>query len=211
MLNNLLQKPDTTIPIPRSILERMAQASDRQLNLINSLLEAHVSEVRGIVIHPEPLQLYQLVQSVVADLEPILEQNQAILKNLISEDLPQINADSTQLWRVFGNLITNALKHNPPGLTLTLSAKVEPNKIRCCVQDNGVGMTKEQCDRLFDLYFRSSSVRNSLSLGLGLYLCQQIITSHDGEIGVNSSLGEGSKFWFTLPIAQQSSTNNNTK
>jgi signal transduction histidine kinase len=201
VLQNLLNKPEEPVPVSHAILERMIQGSDRQLNLINSLLEAHASDVQGIVLRREPIQLSQLVQAAVTDLEPLLECNQAFLKNLIPEDLPLVNADPTQLWRVLGNLITNALKHNPPGLMLTLDATVEPRMIRCCVEDNGLGMTKEQCDRLFDLYFRSSQVRNSLELGLGLYLCRKIIIAHGGEIGVISSKGGGAKFWFTIPLA----------
>jgi signal transduction histidine kinase len=204
VLNNLLQKPDATIAIPRSILERMVQGSERQLQLINSLLEAHASNVQGIVLHTEPIQLSELVSSSVADLEPILEQNQATLKNLVPEDLPLVVADSTQLWRVFINLITNAIKHNPPGLMITLSATAGAKMIRCSIEDNGVGMSKEQCERVFELYFRSSHMRNSLGLGLGLYLCRQIIHAQGGEIGVISSLGAGTKFWFTLPIKSYS-------
>ncbi len=200
VLQNLHNRSEEPVPVSHSILERMIQGSDRQLSLINSLLEAHASDVRGVVLHLEPVQLSQLVQSSLADLEPLLTQNQATLKNLIPEDLPLVHADPTQLWRVFMNLLNNALKHNPPGLTLTLSTIVEPKMIRCCVQDNGLGMTKEQCDRLFDLYFRSSQVRNSLGLGLGLYLCRKIVAAHGGEIGVISSLGAGSQFWFTIPI-----------
>jgi signal transduction histidine kinase len=142
------------------------------------------------------------VQAAVADLEPLLEQNQDFLKNLVPEDLPLMSADPTQLWRVLGNLIANALKHNPPGLTLTISATVEPRMIRCCVEDNGMGMTQEQCDRLFDLYFRSSQIRNSLGLGLGLYLCRKIVTAHGGEIGAIGSPKTGATFWFTIPLAE---------
>jgi signal transduction histidine kinase len=203
VLNNLLQKPDTIIPVPRAILERMAQGSDRQLSLINSLLEAHATDVRGIVLYRQSIQLNLLVESSLADLEPLLEQNQATLKNLFPSDLPLVKVDPIQLGRVFSNLISNSLTHNPPGLTLTLSATVEPQMIRCCIRDDGVGMTKEQCDHLFDLYFRSSSVRNSLGLGLGLYLCQQIIIAHGGEIGVISSPQTGAAFWFTIPIVDQ--------
>ncbi len=200
VLNNLLQKSDSTIPVPRSILEQMAQGSDRQLKLINSLLEAHASDVRGVVLHCQPLQLSTLVQSAVIDLEPLLEKNQASLKNLVSEDLPLVSGDSIQLLRVFSNLISNALKHNPPGLRLIINATIEPKMIRCCVQDNGVGLSQQQCDRLFELYFRSSHTSSCLGLGLGLYLCRQIITAHGGEIGVTSSPGAGATFWFTLPI-----------
>ena len=127
VLKNLLNNgsEQLAIPVSRSILERMVQSSDRQLYLINSLLEVHASEIHGIVLHREPVQLGQLISSILAELEPLLAKNQANLTNLVPNNLPIINADPNQIWRVFENLIANALNHNPPGLSLVLSATVE--------------------------------------------------------------------------------------
>ncbi|MEH2068699.1 MAG: ATP-binding protein [Nostoc sp.] len=191
------------IPVRRSILERMIQSSDRQLNLINSLMEAHINEVQGIVLQRQAVQLLSIVEAALADLEPLVVQNQATVTNLVSA-LPLVNVDPTQLWRVFSNLIVNALKHNPPGLLLTINATVEGNNIYCTVSDNGVGISQQQSDRLFELYFRGSSIRNSVGLGLGLYLSKQIINAHGGEIGINPNPQAGVTFWFTLPIVSSS-------
>ncbi len=90
--------------------------------------------------------------------------------------MPLVNADPSQLWRVFNNLITNALKHNPQGINLILDASVEPNMIRCSVRDNGVGMNLQQSQRLFELYVRGDRARYMFGLGLGLYLFRQIVT-----------------------------------
>ncbi|MBW4452797.1 MAG: PAS domain S-box protein [Nostoc indistinguendum CM1-VF10] len=201
VLRNLLARPEQNISISRSILERMIQSSDRQLNLINSLMETHISELQGIILQRQAVQLLTVVEAAIADLEPLLEQNQTTLINLVSADLPLVNADPTQLWRVFSNLIVNALKHNALGLLLTINATCEGEMIYCTVSDNGVGISQQQSARLFDLYFRGASIRNSVSLGLGLYLCKQIINAHGGEIGVNSALDAGATFWFTLPIS----------
>ncbi|MEH2193674.1 MAG: ATP-binding protein [Nostoc sp.] len=201
VLRNLLAYPEGNISISRSILERMIQSSDRQLSLINSLMEAHLGEIQGVVLQRQPVKLLTVVEAAIADLEPLLEQNQAKLTNLVSTDLPLVNADTTQLWRVFSNLIVNALKHNAPGLLLTINATCETSMIYCTVSDNGVGISQQQSDRLFELYFRGANIRNSVSLGLGLYLCKQIINAHGGEIGVNSALDAGATFWFTLPIS----------
>lgn len=201
VLKNLLSRPEENISISRSILERMIQSSDRQLNLINSLMEAYVSEVQGVILQRQAVQLLAVVEAAIADLEPLLAQNQAKLINLVSADLPLVNADPTQLWRVFSNLIVNALKHNPPELVLTINAIRKDDMIYCTVSDNGMGISQQQSDRLFDLYFRGASIGNSVGLGLGLYLCKQIINAHGGEIGVNSALDGGATFWFTLPIS----------
>jgi signal transduction histidine kinase len=238
VLRNLLQKVQNgKVIISESVIQRLLQGSDRQLTLINSMLEAHESEIQGIVLHRESLQLRTLVDSVLGELEPVITRNQIILINSINSNLPSVNADSTQLWRVFNNLITNAIKHNPHGIKLTINAEVvESSKfsvassqlnisklpiqhslfniptlkskpqnsssqlLRCTVQDDGVGIPPAQCEQLFELYSRGSRARYMPGLGLGLYLCRQIITAHGGQIGVISNLGEGSTFWFTLPL-----------
>lgn len=204
VLKNLLNQSEEEVTLSRSLLERMVQSSDRQLNLINSLLEAHSSEVQGIILHCQPVQLGQMIQRLVEDLEPLVSKNQATLTNLVPDELPIISVDPTQLSRVFENLLTNALKHNQPGLSLTLDATLEVGSIRCTVADDGQGMTKQQCDRLFDLYYRGGDSRHFTGIGLGLYLCREIIMAHGGEIGVISSIGAGTTFWFTLPLTKVS-------
>ncbi|AFZ19649.1 GAF domain-containing protein [Allocoleopsis franciscana] len=196
-----------SIPVSRSVLERMMQSSDRQLRLINSLLEVHASEVAGVALQCDPIQLGELVRILVEDFEPLLAKNQATLMNLVPANLPLISADAGQLRRVFENLLNNALNHNPPGITIRLEAQVKEEMICCTVADNGVGMSQEMCDRLFQLYFRGKDAKNFsqghrpyTGLGLGLYLCRQIITAHGGEIGVKSRPEQGTTFWFTLSV-----------
>ncbi len=200
VLKNLESQSGEAISLSRNVLQRMTQSCDRQLQLINSLLEAHACEVRGIVCDRKPTQLSELIKDIEADFQPLLSKNQAKLINLVSEDLPIVNVDIFQLRRVLENLISNAIKHNPPGLNLKIAVNVEHDSLKCTLEDNGIGMSQEQCDRLFDLYFRGTQSRHSSGLGLGLYLCKQIINAHTGEIGVVSKPGEGSIFWFSLPF-----------
>ncbi|AKG21639.1 sensor histidine kinase [Calothrix sp. 336/3] len=200
LLNREMGVTEETIAVPRKFLQKMMESSDRQLHLINSLMEAHQSEVQGIFLQRDNLAISRIAEAAIADLQPLLQENQVIVKNLISADLPLIFADGNQLWRVFSNLIVNAIKHNPPGLQIILNATVEGDKIHCSVADNGVGLTPQQQENLFQLYFQAHQVRNSLSLGLGLYLCKQIILAHGGEIGVTSLPNSGANFWFTLIV-----------
>ncbi len=203
VLQNLLKKSDSPVSVNSRVLERLLEGNSRQINLINSLQEAYSLEVRGVQLHCQPVQLSSVVASVLNDLESLLQQNQVSVNNLLQVDLPVVNANATQLGRVFSNLISNALKHNPHEITLTVDASVKGKKILCCVQDNGVGMSKPQCKRLFELYARGENARFMPGLGIGLYVCRQIISAHGGKIGVKSKLGVGSTFWFTLPIFQE--------
>jgi PAS domain S-box-containing protein len=224
VLKNWQKKSGDSIAIPRSVLDRMIQGSEQQLRLINSLLEVHAGELRGLVLHCDRLDLRAVVEAAAADLEPLMNEAKATFKNLIPDDLPAVNADHTQLRRVFSNLIANALKHNLPGVNLTVSAQVikggkliiNPKKVKqdidklpithpqssitnpqlsipnssssmiyCTVEDDGAGILPEQCEHLFDLYVRGYQSRHSVGLGLGLYLCRQIIGAHGGEMGGN--------------------------
>ena len=202
LLNNLYKSAADAVTVSRPLLERMITSNERQLNLINSLLEDHFNEERQLELHCQPIQLEQLCQDLIADYSPMLTQNQATLTHKFPPNCPFINADPIQLRRVLGNLLTNALKHNPPGLHLRLQVRVEDQKICCTLQDDGVGMSQEQQNSLFKLYIRGLHTKHLTGIGLGLYQCRQIINAHGGEIGINSYPNLGSTFWFTLPIVQ---------
>lgn len=203
VFKNWLQQPGETISIPRKILEKMVTGSDRQLNMINSLLETNACTEQGAIVHRESIQFSILLKSIIKDLQPMLLENQAKLTNLVPMDLPSVMADPTQIQRLFASLFTKILKQNPPGLNLTLHATVEGKMLRCTLDDNGMGMSQVECDRLFDLYVRDPQARCSTGIGLKLYVCRQIITAHGGQIGITSSPGSGAKIWFTLPLANE--------
>ncbi|MEH2314461.1 MAG: PAS domain S-box protein [Nostoc sp.] len=190
------------IPVSRSIIERMIQGNDRQLTMINSLLEINSCEKQGIDIKLEPVQFSNLLGGTFAQLEPILTQNQATLKNLVPADLPLVMADGTLLQKVLANLISHSLQNNPPGLNFILSATLEAGMIRIQIRDDGVTMSKLECDRLFDLHVRDPQDCCSTNIGLKMYLCRKVLTAHGGEIGVISNRKRGLTFWFTLPLAK---------
>jgi signal transduction histidine kinase len=214
VLQNLLRKAqakNNRVTVDSLVLEQLLQGSDRQLKMINSLLEAQNTSVQGIVLHLQPCCLDNLVREIILDLKPILDKNRIIVSNQISDSLPLIHADPTQLWRVLNNLITNALKHNPPGIELTLNAIVKVDTLRISVADNGIGIAPKHQERLFELYTRGDRAHYMPGLGIGLYLCQQIILAHGGEIGCDSYPNKGSTFWFTLPLEQSQNLKNYAK
>ncbi|MEI2580577.1 PAS domain S-box protein [Scytonema sp. PRP1] len=192
------------IPVPDSIIKRMIQGNDRQLEMIESLLELHSTEAQGIVLHREVVSFSSLVGTIIRDLEPMLTQHHSSVTNLVPDDLPLVIADPAHLQKVFVNLFAHSWQHNPPGVKFTLKATVETGMIRCSIQDDGVGMSKLECDRLFDLYVREPQARCSTRIGLKMYLCRQIIQAQGGEIGVSSNRKRGLTFHFTLPLASPS-------
>ncbi|OYE00737.1 sensor histidine kinase, partial [Nostoc sp. 'Peltigera membranacea cyanobiont' 232] len=199
--------PQSPIPVSRSIIERMIQGNDRQLAMINSLLEINSGEKPGMDLKPEPVDFSILLGTIFAQLQPMLTQNQATLKNLLPADLPLVMVDASRLDKFLAHLLTHSLQNNPPGLNFILSATIEGGMLRTQIQDDGVVMSKLECDRLFDLHVRDPQDCCSTSIGLKMYLCRKFIQSHGGEIGVISNRKRGLTFWFTLPLATSSTTN----
>lgn len=199
ILNNLIKNSQgETKEVSWKILQQMANSCDRQLTLIDSLVETRQNDLWGVSLELKPLSLYEIGQQIGQEWELRLKENQATLINNFSPDLPLVNADAHHLWRVFENLLANALKHNPQGIIITFSARLEGNYLWCTIADNGVGISETQRKQLFDRYQRGNN-NNQISLGLGLYLCRQIIHAHGGEIGIMNNDEKGSQFWFTLP------------
>jgi two-component system sensor histidine kinase/response regulator len=200
ILKNFLKNSTlvSEISLPRPILERMSQSCDRQLALINSLVESQHFDTKGIILNRQSLDFSQLLHQLAAEWEPILKQNQAQLNLNIPDPLPLLTADSNLLWRVLENLLANALKHNTSHLTITIQVELRDQSLYCQIQDNGVGIHPDLVDSLFERYQRGKNTGKTPGLGLGLYLCRQIIEAHDGQIALIPS-SEGATFAFCLP------------
>ncbi|MEL4897131.1 hybrid sensor histidine kinase/response regulator [Crocosphaera sp. Alani8] len=209
ILKNFLKQKKESLEISRKVIEQMSISCDRQLNLINSLVESQQVEMEAINLDTKSLNLAQFSQQLATEWQPMLNEKNAILSLDIAENLPLVQADSDRLWRVMENLMANALKHNEFGVQLTLKADIigaeeqnlEPQKIRCSLMDDGVGIDPKLAETLFERYHRGDRAKQTLGLGLGLYICRKIIEAHSGEIGVIAAPGRGAEFWFTLPIS----------
>ncbi|NJK53627.1 MAG: HAMP domain-containing histidine kinase [Leptolyngbyaceae cyanobacterium SU_3_3] len=205
-----LLETDAAVSLPMPVLDLMVKSSDRQLKMLDSLLEVHSSDVFGFKLDRQLIDLQKLVQMIVQDLDPLISENGATIVDRCPHQPLFLSIDPTQIRRVYENLIVNALKHNSPGICLTLTIEPDPSGVRCAIQDNGIGMTQAECIGLFDRYVQGdhsgNRPRRSLGVGLGLYLCRQIITAHGGQIGVESTPEQGATFWFTLPSEQPDPT-----
>lgn len=206
VLQSLLSRPmtgddtDPQIPIPLSILERMAAGCDRQLKMIGALIEAHEIDVWGVSLQRQPFSLVEMLNGLADEWKLSFAKKRMQIEYQFSPQLPRVNGDRDQIWRVFENVFANVCKYNPPGISVTVRASQEadPHFIRCTVTDTGIGIDSGQLPRLFELYQRRKN-RPMSGLGIGLYICRRIIEAHGGSIGMTSQLGEGSECWFTLP------------
>jgi two-component system, sensor histidine kinase and response regulator len=209
VLKNLQAKAHDQVEVDRSILDRMAAGCDRQMQMLENLLEAHSSDLRGLPMQLAAQDMATLVQNTLQDLTPFAQNYEATFGVDIAPDLPPVWIDAAQIGRVFENLVVNAFKHNAPGIVLRVSVdRVDDDYLRCVVQDNGVGMSQSECDVMFERYRRGKlRTRHMAGIGLGLYISRQIILAHGGEITATSQPDEGLAVCFTLPIALSNTMN----
>jgi signal transduction histidine kinase len=186
-------------------IDQLLDGNDRLLGLMNSLLDVHLPGNPELIVKTQPIEFKSLMDAVLLDLQSSIQKNRVRLSNQIPERLPMIEADPQLLWRVLYNLLSNAWKHNRPGVRLNIEAAVVNHKLRCTIQDDGIGIPKSQIATLFELYTRGENAQYIPGLGLGLFVCRQILLAHNGNIGAISTPGQGTTFWFTLPLVEPTS------
>jgi signal transduction histidine kinase len=112
-----------------------------------------------------------------------------------------VNGDKSRIGQVIINLVTNAIKYSPDSDCVDIICAAENGKVLVSITDYGIGIPKEKQSKIFDRFYRVDTLPKEIfkGLGLGLYITAEIIKRHNGAIGVESSEGSGSTFWFTLP------------
>ena len=175
--------------------------TDRLTFLIEDLLTISRLESGQIVLNQQPINLRDSVERVFDDLESRAAERKISLHNEVAEHL-EVLADADRLQQVLFNLIDNAIKYGrPEGAVWITATAVDDHAIQTCVRDNGPGIPAESVERIFERFYRVDKARSREQggTGLGLAIVKHIIQSHGGEVWVQSELGRGSSFFFTLP------------
>ena len=170
-------------------------------DFIINLLDWSRSQTNAIVYRPEIFNINDLILENFRLLKPQADKKNIVLINLTSEDF-NIQADKNILSTIFRNLISNAIKYSNPGGEVKVEANWSNSFVKCLVKDNGIGMSNERLSELFKLESTKSTpgTNNEKGTGLGLILCKELIENNQGTFKVDSEVGKGSSFWFTLPI-----------
>ncbi|WP_410510677.1 histidine kinase [Nodosilinea sp. E11] len=194
---NLTLSPELT-----GQLLKHAKTQIRAINrMITDILKAARGASMELQIVPQELDLPSLCLEVVEAFQNRLYEKQQQLTTEIPQDLPTVYADGTQVKRVVTNLLDNAIKYTPVGGNVSLIAVHRTTqKVQVAVIDTGPGIPAENRDKIFEESYRLQRDVTQEGYGLGLALCQRIIRAHYGQIWVDSAPGEGSSFYFTLPV-----------
>jgi len=170
--------------------------ASRMQSLINDLLE--LSRVTTGAREPEPKDCEFILNQVLSDLELFIKENKVTVSH---DPLPEVMADYTQLVQLFQNLIVNGIKfHGKEAPKIHISAEKIASEWVFSVRDNGIGIDPQYSEKIFEVFKRLHKKEEYPGTGIGLAICKKIIERHGGHIWVESELGKGSTFCFTLPI-----------
>ncbi len=187
-------------PTPPAVVEK-ALAQVKQLSgLINDLLDTSRIGAGRLKLEPKPLRIRELLREVVADFRQSSVRHEFECEGP-EEDLV-VQGDRDRLAQVLTNLLENAIKYSPTGGTVRVACARRGAEFRISVSDAGIGIPADQQEHLFERFFRARNapISGFGGLGLGLYICRDIVESHGGRIWVESEAGQGSTFHFTLPL-----------
>lgn len=190
-------------PVDPSALRHARQHLLRLTALINDLLDASRVESGGLALHAQPTRLDELTEHVIRVSEGSHDSTHRIEFHRPAAPL-HVQGDPYRLEQVISNLLENALRYSPNGGTIHVSLEPRGELALLSVKDPGIGIPADQQQHLFERYFRARNVSTHSygGLGLGLYICHDIVERHGGRIWVESEVGRGSTFYVALPTLQ---------
>jgi len=185
----------------KEMLSLLHSTANGELNMLDYLLEWARIKYASEAFSPAKIQLAQYVEKVFASLSEVAALNGINLHHEVEENT-KVFADGKMLLSVLQNIISNALRYTRPGGQITVTSKAQEDKITVRIKDTGVGMSKEIQEKLFSPQLESLSEarKENKGAGIGLLLVKGFLEKNNGEIWVESVEGEGSSFYFTLPV-----------
>jgi signal transduction histidine kinase len=184
------------------MVEQIHGASQRLCRLIDDLLDISRLESGRLRLSVEPMPLGEVVRQAVEQTRSVGDSHR--FAALIPADLPTAVGDPLRVRQVIDNLLSNAVRYSPDGRTITVRVDAAPSGgLVVAVRDEGIGIAEEQRAKVFEKFYRADvpAAQNTRGLGLGLAICRQIVEAQGGRIWVESQLGRGATFFFTVPAA----------
>ncbi len=185
----------------REYVRHLVHAGEHMLNLVNDLLDLRRLEQSASGLDIEPIDIKGIIEESLGLVQAMLEEKRHTLTIAVPPNLPKARADRRAVVQILVNLLSNAIKYTPPGGAVTVRAFRERARILIEVEDTGIGVAEDDQSRLFT-YFEQLGGKHAHHMkgsGIGLALTRSLVEKLGGTISVDSALGRGSRFSFTLP------------
>lgn len=188
----------------RKFLKVVKSNSERLIDLVSDLLDISRIEAGKVKLERQPVDMNELIEQVVMTIMPNVEEKGQTIRALVPAGLPKAYGDPARLTQILTNLVGNAYKYTPEGGEITVYAYVRHGMMHVAVQDTGIGISPENQRKVFERFYRvdDPGVRETTGTGLGLSIAALLVQMHGGQIWVESEVGEGSIFYFTVPLAE---------
>lgn len=183
----------------QELLQIALDDTNRLKALINDLLDLSKIEAGKIDLNMESLNVSSVIAKVLNGFANAIEAKQIHLESQCDQDIT-VRGDFSKIALILTNLVSNALRFTAQGGSIAVKAELLGKFVQISVADNGIGIPSEYHNRLFDKFFQVASQLNTGGTGLGLAISKEIVRAHGGSIWVESVFGEGSTFYFTLPL-----------
>lgn len=183
-------------------LALMEESIETMSQLVEELLELSRTQSGEVPLQIKPIPLATILEPAVERMLPQAERAKLSLLLDLPRFLPMVMADTERLSAVVTNLLHNAIKFTPPGGAVTVSAQLNDGEITVSIRDNGIGIPAEDASQIFERFYKVDRARASKGMGLGLSIAKTVVEEHGGRIWVESELGKGSTFSFTIPTLQ---------
>jgi PAS domain S-box-containing protein len=183
----------------RNSAEAIIITAQRMNTMIQDLVDSVRLEAGQLPLTKTPVDLRATLSDLLERARTSLDVGRIKLQTTLN--LPHVLADRDRLERILMNLITNALKYSPPESEVLIRAEVANGKVKVNVTDRGVGISPADYPHIFERFYRAARTEKAEGLGLGLYITRMLVEAHGGRIWVESELGKGTTFSFTLPVA----------
>ena len=179
------------------------RAGERMNRLVKDLLDVAKLEAGQLAIQPRAIEAAPLLAEADETLRPVVEEHALHLETDVRPDLPMIQADAGRVLQVLSNLVSNAVKFTPPGGRISIRVVPEGRQVRLSVTDTGCGIPPGQLSQVFGRFWQADPA-DRRGIGLGLAISKAIVEAHGGRIWVESRVGEGTTFHFTLSASEPS-------
>lgn len=181
-------------------IHTMQLEADRLGRLVSDLLTLARLEAGNLKLEPAPASVAEMLDDVAHVMCGLAEQAGVTLDVGAPESEVQVIADRDRIVQVLLSFTDNAIKHSPAGSVVRMRAEAFGDRVRLSVADEGPGIPEDEVDRVFERFYRADSSRGGTGTGLGLAIAKEIVEAHGAAIGVTSAPGDGTVFWFELPI-----------
>ncbi|HEY9718066.1 MAG TPA: HAMP domain-containing sensor histidine kinase [Trichormus sp.] len=182
-------------------LQELKQTCNLVIAFVEDLLTAEKLEAGKLELDWDSAELQEILRDSIQQLSGLAQAKQISIESRFEPI--RVLCDRRRILQVFTNMLSNAIKYSPAGSAVIVTAEPEASKIRVCITDKGPGIPEGKKSKLFEKFFQADSGDSGEGFGLGLALCHLIICEHNGSIGADSKVGEGSTFWFTLPLDKE--------